>query len=75
MEEIKIPTGPLLTPKASSSTKILLQLIESLAEVSYWNPHTTQAIDGSLQTNDKALSLKTSPPQLIKHREIELVLA
>lgn len=65
-----------MLPNEICSAGTVLNLIEMLTRGSNNNPQTTQAIikyiGGSVQTDSKALALKTMPLQPIEH-EIQLV--
>lgn len=67
----------LLSTNEASSNKTGLHLIELLAEGVPLGPQTTQAVaksmDCSPQTDSKAPLPKTSPTQLIEHRQVKLV--
>lgn len=70
-----VPTGRFLSPNETFNTRYVLQ---PMPKRSHRNPQTTQAIataiDCSLQTNSKALLLKTKSTQFIEHEELRLVL-
>ena len=68
----RIPTGHLLSPNETSSTGIGLHLVEMLVKGVFWESPNNP--DGcSPQTDGQAPLLETTPTQLIKHGEVQLV--
>lgn len=72
------PVGPLLSSNEASSSKNGLHLVELLAEGTLWQSANTptpllRLLSYFPQTDNKALMLKTTPTQLLEHREDKLM--